>query len=58
MALYESVCPRCNTIYVYRSSIDERDKAPVCKVPECKEQQTLRKMITPPMGTVIGPAAG
>ncbi len=59
MALYEALCPKCSTIYVYRSPIADRDVlAPKCRVPECKEQQTFRKIITPPMGTVIGPAAG
>jgi hypothetical protein len=52
--LYESVCAKCKRIHVYRSPINERDKTP----PKCCDMQTLRKMVTPPMGKVIGPAAG
>lgn len=55
MALYESICLKCGKLHVYRKPIAERDDAPKCK--DCNTQ-TVRKMITPPMGTVIGPAAG
>ncbi len=51
--LYEARCPKCGKIHIYRASINERDK----KTPMCCKTNSERKMITPPMGKVIGPAA-
>lgn len=55
MALYEAVCLKCARPVVYRAAIEDRDK----KAPPCQHcgGKTVRK-ISPPMVTVIGPAAG
>jgi len=53
--LYEAICLKCGKLHVYRQSVAERDNAPKCK--DCGTQ-TARKMVTPPMVTVIGKAAG
>ena len=55
--IYESVCPKCGRIHIYRQSMIDRDKAPKCSDPACGTQ-TIRKIITPPAGIVIGATAG
>ena len=54
MPTYEAVCSKCGKLHEYKSSIGERlEKRPMC----CGKQTegTIRK---PPMGYVVGPAAG
>lgn len=52
--LYESVCAKCHKVHLYRAKIAEREQ----RAPQCCGLQTIRKILTPPMGRVIGPAAG
>jgi len=52
MAMYQSVCPVCKKLHIYRESIEGRNNTP-----SCCGYKTIRK-ITPPMVTVIGKAAG
>ena len=51
--LYEAICAKCKKVHVYRAKIAERNSAP-----QCCGMQTIRKILTAPMGRVIGPAAG
>jgi len=52
--LYEAICPKCKKAHVYKSPVSERN----IKAPQCCGMQTVRRILTPPMGVVIGPAAG
>lgn len=52
MALYQSICPKCQKLHIYRKPINERNETP-----QCCGVKTLRKLDAP-MGTVIGKAAG
>ena len=51
--IYEAVCSKCKRVHVYHQPVDKRNKTPIC----CG-MKTVRKIITPPMATIIGPAAG